>query len=82
MNNDPYQLLTKGLTTKIKVKTLKQLKSLKKNEFIDNKLYSYLKGTDSSAPGFYCQQKISKPGVVTCPIVSCSGSPSYTLNNA
>ena len=36
MNNDPYQLLTKGLTTKIKVKTLKQLKALKKNEFIDN----------------------------------------------
>ena len=80
MNNDSYQLLTKGPTTKIKVKTLKQLKAVNKNEFIDNKLYYYLKRTDSPAPRFYRQQKMNKAGVVTCPIVSCSGSPLYSLN--
>ena len=37
INNGPYQLLEKGLTTKIKTKTLKQLKVLKDNEFINNK---------------------------------------------
>ena len=39
MNNDLYQLFKKDPTTKIKAKTLKQLKALKDNEFIDNKLY-------------------------------------------
>ena len=38
INNDPCQLLKKDPTTKIKTKTLKQLKVLKDNEFIDNKL--------------------------------------------
>ena len=47
INNGPYQLLKKDPTTKIKTKTLKQLKVLKDNEFIDNKLYYYLKSTDS-----------------------------------
>ena len=42
INNGPYQLLEKDPTTKIKAKTLKQLKVLKDNEFIDNKLYYYL----------------------------------------
>ena len=37
INNGPYQLLEKDPTTKIKAKTLKQLKVLKDNEFIDNK---------------------------------------------
>ena len=37
INNGPYQLLKKDPTTKIKAKTLKQLKVLKDNEFIDNK---------------------------------------------
>ena len=37
INNGPYQLLEKGPTTKIKTKTLKQLKVLKDNEFINNK---------------------------------------------
>ena len=46
INNGPYQLLKKDPTTKIKTKTLKQLKVLKDNEFIDNKLYYYLKPTD------------------------------------
>ena len=50
IDNDPYQLLKKDPTTKIKTKTLKQLKVLKDNEFIDNKLYYYLKPTDSPAP--------------------------------
>ena len=34
----PYQLLKKCSTTKIKAKTLKQLKALKNNYFIDNKI--------------------------------------------
>ena len=57
INNGPYQLLKKDLTTKIKTKTLKQLKVLKDNEFIDNKLYYYLKPTDLPVPRFYGQPK-------------------------
>ena len=69
INNGPYQLLKKDPTTKIKTKTLKQLKVLKDNEFIDNKLYYYLKPTDSPAPRFYGQPKIHKPGLLIRPIV-------------
>ena len=47
INDGPDQLLKKDATTKIKIKTFKQLKVLKDNEFIDNKLYYYLKPTDS-----------------------------------
>ena len=50
ISNGSYQLLKKDPTTKIKPKTLKQLKVLKNNEFIDNKLYYNLKLTDSPAP--------------------------------
>ena len=53
INNGPYQLLKKDPTTKTKTKTLKKLKVLKDNEFIDKKLYYYLKPTESSAPRFY-----------------------------
>ena len=53
INNDPYHLLKKDLTAKIKTKTLKQLKVLKDNESIDNKLYYYLKATYSPAPRSY-----------------------------
>ena len=60
----------KDPTTKIKVKILKQLKVLKDNEFIDNKLYCYLKPTDLLPPTFYGQPKILKPGVPIHPIVS------------
>ena len=81
INNGPYQLLKKkNPTTKIKTKTLKQLKVLKDNEFIDNKLYYYLKPADSPAPRFYGQPKIHKPGVPIRPIVSYSDSPLYNLN--
>ena len=81
INNGPCQLLKKDPTTKIRTKTLKQLKALKDNEFIDNKLYIYyLKPTDSPAPIFYGQPKIDKPGVSIRPIVSNSGSPLYNLN--
>ena len=38
INNSPYQLLKKHPITKIKAKTLKQLKALKDNDFMDNKL--------------------------------------------
>ena len=80
INNGPYQLLKKDPTNKIKTKTLKQLKVLKDNEFIDNKLYYYLKPADSPAPRFYGQPKIHKPGIPIRPIVSYSGSPLYNLN--
>ena len=73
--------LKKDTTTKIKAKTLKQLKVLKDNEFIDDKLYSFLKPTDSPAPRFYGQPKIHKPGVLVRPIVSYSGSLLYNLYN-
>ena len=58
---------------------MKQLKVLKDNKFIDNRLYD-LKATDSPAPRFYGQPKIHKPGVPIRPIVSYSGSPLYNLN--
>ena len=80
INNGPYQLLKKDPTTKIKTKTLKQLKVLKENKFIDNKLYYYLKPADTPAPIFYGQPKIHKPGVLIRPIVSYSSSPLYNLN--
>ena len=80
INNGSYQLLKKDPTTKIKAKALKQLKVLKENEFIDNKIYYYLKPTDSSAPRFYGQPKIHKPGIPIRPFVSYSGSPWYNLN--
>ena len=53
INNGPYQLLKKDPTTKAKTKTLKKLKVLKDNEFIDYKLCYYLKPTESPAPRFY-----------------------------
>ena len=80
MNNGPYHLLKKDPTTKSKAKTLKQLKVLKDNQFIDNKLYYYLKPTDSPASRFYGHPKIQKPEVPIRPIVSYSGSPLYNLN--
>ena len=52
ISNGPYQLLRQNPTNKIKIKTLKQLKVLKDNEFIGNKLYYYLKPTDLPAPRF------------------------------
>ena len=80
INNGPYQLLKKDPTTKIKTKTLKQLKVLKDNKFIDNKLYYYRKHTDSPAPRFNGQTKIHKLGVPIRPIVSYSDSPLYKTN--
>ena len=50
INNCSNQLLEKGPTTKIKDKTLKLLKALKDNEFIDNNLNYYLKLTDLPQP--------------------------------
>ena len=52
-------------------------KDLKDNEFIDNKLYYYLKPTDSPAPRVYGQSKIHKAEVPIRPIVSYSGSSLY-----
>ena len=80
INNDPYQLLKKDPTTKIKSKTLKQLKVLKNNEFVDNKFYYYLKPTDSPAPRFYGQPKIQEPGIPIRPVVTYCGCPLNNLN--
>ena len=81
MNNCPYQLLKKkDPTIKIKTKTLKQLKLLSDNEFIDNELYYYVKPTDLPAPRFYGQPQIHKPEFPIRPIVSYSGFPLYNLN--
>ena len=79
INNGPYQLLKKDPTTKIKTKTLKQLKVINENQIINNKLYYYLKPTDSSASRLYGQPKIQKPEVPIRPIVSHSGSPLQNL---
>ena len=70
----------KDPTTKIKAKTLKQLKVLKDNEFIDNKWYYYLKPTDSPAARSDGQPKIPKPGVSIRPILSYSDSPLHDLS--
>ena len=80
INNGPYQLLKRDAATKIKAKTLKQLNVLKDNELIDNKLYHYLKPTDSPAPRYYGQPKIHKAGVHIRRVVSYSDSPLYNLN--
>ena len=68
---------TRTYTTKTKTKKLKVLKD---NKFIDNKLYCYLKPTDSPVPSFYGQPKIHKPGVSIRPFVSYTGSPLNNLN--
>ena len=47
---------------KIKATTLKQLKVMKDNKFIDKKVRYYLKPSDSPAFRFYSQPKIHKPG--------------------
>ena len=80
INNGPYQLLEQNLTNKIKIKTLKQLTVLKDNEFIDNKLYYYLKPIGSPTPSFYGQPKIHNLEIPIRPIVSYSRSPLYNLN--
>ena len=46
INNVPYQIHEKNPTTKIKAKALKHFKVLKDSEFIDSKLYYFLKPTD------------------------------------
>ena len=58
---------------------MKKLKVLK-DEFIDNKLYYFLKATHSPASRFYGQPKFHKPGVPIRPTVSYSGSLLYNLN--
>ena len=78
INNGPYQILKKDPTTKVKTKTLKQLKVLKDNEFIVNKLFYFLKPTDSHAPRFYVQPKMHKLRVPIRPIASSSCSPLTT----
>ena len=81
INNGPYRLHKKDPITKSKAKTLKQLKALKNNEFIYNKLYYYLKSTDSLALRFYGQPKMHKPGGPIHLIVSYIGFPWCTVIN-
>ena len=80
INNGPNQLPKKDRTTKVKVKTVKQLNALKDNEFIHNKLYQYLKPSVSPEPRFYGQSQMHKQGDPIGPIVSYTGSPLYILN--
>ena len=47
-----------------------------------NKLYYYLKPTDSPALRCYVQPKIHKPGVPNRPVFSYSGSPLYSLTKS
>ena len=70
INNGPYQSIKKVSTTKISARTLKQLKGQKDSNLIYNKLYCYLKATDSPAPS---HPKNTQPGVHISPIVSYSG---------
>ena len=70
INNGPYQSIKKVSTTKISARTLKQLKGQKDSNLIYNKLYYYLKATDSPAPS---HPKNTQPGVHISPIVSYSG---------
>ena len=79
ISNGPYQLLRKDPTSKIKFKTLKQIKALRDNKLIDNKLYC-LKPTDLPVPILYGQPKMPKAEVPIYAIVSCSGSPLFSLN--
>ena len=55
MNNGLYQLLKKDPTTKIKAKTLKQLKVLKDNELIGNIIIQNL--LTGLRPDFMVNQK-------------------------
>ena len=72
ISNGPYQLLKKDPKdpTKIKAKTMKQLKDLKDNELIDNKLHYYLKPTDSLVPDFTVNQKYTSQDVLLFHIVA------------
>ena len=63
VSNGPYQLLKKVPTTRIKANTLKQLKVLKGNKLITNKLCYHLKPTDSPTSSFHVLPKIHQPGV-------------------
>ena len=64
INNGPYELLKKDPTTKIKAKTLRQLKALKDNSWLTS----------------YGQPKIHKPEVPLRLFVSYSGFKLYNLN--
>ena len=57
INNSSYQLGKKDPPTKIKAKTLKQVKALKDNKRSNKNLFYYLKPTNSPAPRFYRQPK-------------------------
>ena len=81
INNGPYLLLKEDPTTKIKVKTLKQLKVLKDSKFIDNNLYYYLKPTDLPAPRFYCQPKIHSQEFLYVLLFDIVASPCTVLTN-
>ena len=59
--------------------TLKQLKVLKENEFIDDKLYYFLKAADSTVAKFYCQPNFHKPGVPRHSIVFHIVAPNCTI---
>ena len=80
VNNGPNQLPKKGPTTKVKAKAVKQLKALKDNAFIDNRLYQYFKPSISPEPRFYDHSKMHKQGDPISPFVLYPASPLYILN--
>ena len=59
INNEPCQLLKKVLLSKsyYQAKVLKQLKVLKDDGLIDNRLYHYHEPTDLRAPRFYSNRQ-------------------------
>ena len=78
IKNGPYQSLKKDPTTKLKAKTLKQSNALRDNEFIDNKLYYFLKPSDSLPPRFSVQPKIVRSSYMSNCFIS--GPPLCNLN--
>ena len=75
INNSSYQLGKKDPPTKIKAKTLKQVKALKDNKRSNKNLFYYLKPTNWPEPRFYRQQKKkNKQGVSKYHIVSHRGT--------
>ena len=75
IKNGPYLLLKKDPTTQMKTKKFNWLNAMENSEFINNKLYYYLKANDSPSHRFYCHPKIHKPWVSMRPIVSYRGFP-------
>ena len=76
------QLLKKDPTTKHRAETLKQLKALKENEVINNKLYYCLKPTDLPVPRFKVNQNTQARSSFTSYVSNCGFRLCTILTNA